>query len=85
RAVYDVDAGRIEMHLVSLCDQIVQVPDGASRPVAIPFRRGEKIVTEHSYKYTIEGFCALAGAAGLRVEQVWSDPHELFSVYLLRA
>jgi dimethylhistidine N-methyltransferase len=85
RAVYDAAAGRIEMHLVSLCDQIVQVPHHAATPVAFAFRRGEYIVTEHSYKYTADGFSTLAGAAGLGVERVWSDPDQLFSVFLLRA
>lgn len=84
RAVYDSAAGRIEMHLVSLADQIVQVPNGTPGTTTFAFRRGESIVSEHSYKYTIAGFSALVLRAGLRVEHVWSDREELFSTYLLR-
>jgi dimethylhistidine N-methyltransferase len=85
RAVYDDDVGRIEMHLVSRCDQIVQVPCGDDRRAVFAFREGEFIVTEHSWKYTARGFSDLAAEAGLSTQQVWSDPQELFSLYLLRA
>lgn len=85
RAVYDANAGRIEMHLVSCCDQIVQVPCDNERPAVFAFREGEYIVTEHSWKYTAHGFADLAAGAGLRTEQIWSDPQDLFSLYLLRA
>ena len=85
RAVYDAVAGRIEMHLVSEGDQIVQVPNGTADTTTFAFRRGESIVTEHSYKYTIESFSALVRRAGLRVERVWSDRDDLFNTYLLRA
>jgi dimethylhistidine N-methyltransferase len=83
RAIYNAAAGRIEMHLVSRCDQIVQVPDGRGVPAAFAFREGEYVVTEHSHKYTVDGFSGLAAAAGLATERVWSDPQELFSLYLL--
>ncbi|MBL8969995.1 MAG: L-histidine N(alpha)-methyltransferase, partial [Myxococcales bacterium] len=44
---------------------------------------GEVIVTEHSHKYTLAGFAALAAAAGLQVRQVWTDCEQLFSVQYL--
>lgn len=78
RAFYDEDAGRIEMHLVSEADQTVHL-DGTE----LSFREGESICTEYSYKYTLEGFAELAEAAGLSVEEVWTDPDELFSVQYL--
>lgn len=74
-AVYDAEAGRVEMHLVSTVAQRVQV-DG----VEIPFEAGERITTEYSYKYTMDGFAALAADAGWSVERVWTDDERLFSV-----
>ena len=80
RAFYNAEHGRIEMHLVSLSDQCVRV--GGS---PFPFRRGETIQTEYSYKYSLDGFAALAASAGFAVEQVWIDDAGLFSVQYLVA
>jgi dimethylhistidine N-methyltransferase len=80
RAVWVEEAGRVEMHLVSLVEQVAHV--GGSR---FHLARGERICTEHSHKYTLPGFAALARRGGFRVERVWMDPEGLFSVQLLRA
>src|SRR5690606_33993832 len=45
QARYDVEKSRIEMHLVSDCDQTVRIAD-----VEISFHAGETIHTENSYK-----------------------------------
>jgi uncharacterized SAM-dependent methyltransferase len=66
------------MHLVSRRDQSVLV-DG----VPIPFVRGESILTECSYKYSVEAFAALASQAGFTLTRVWSDPQQLFSAQYL--
>ncbi len=71
---------RIEMHLVSLRAQTVPV---AGRQVQ--FRAGESIHTENSYKYTLEALASLAGDAGWRRLQLWTDPARLFSIQLLEA
>jgi len=79
RAFYNDCAGRIEMHLVSQRRQLIDI-DGAS----IVFGAGESILTECSYKYSVESFGALARASGFEVTHVWTDPQRLFSVqYLL--
>ncbi len=78
RAVYDDEAGRVEMHLVSRRDQVVEV---IGHPIAL--RAGETIHTENSYKYTVEGFTDLARRAGWRPRAVWTDPDRLFSVHQL--
>jgi dimethylhistidine N-methyltransferase len=75
-ACYNRDRNRIEMHLASLKRQKVRV-NGKT----INFRLGETIHTENSYKYTIEGFQALAQGAGWRSMKVWSDG--LFSVHAI--
>jgi L-histidine Nalpha-methyltransferase len=79
RAVYDEAEGRIEMRLVSQREQSVRIAG-----VAIAFRIGEHIVTEHSHKYSLEEFQALAAAAaGLVAERAWVDDQRLFSVHYL--
>lgn len=78
KARWDADTGRIEMHLESLGNQTVQV--GQDR---IHFADGETICTEHSNKYTLDGFRQLAEEAGFRVEQVWTDERQWFSVQYL--
>lgn len=83
-AFYDEGRGRIEMHLVSRREQTVTLR-GGRRPAAFTFARGERIVTEYSCKYDLDGFRDLAGGAGFRVERVWTDPERLFSVQLLTA
>jgi dimethylhistidine N-methyltransferase len=80
RAFYNVFQGRIEMHLVSQTAQTVRVGGEIFQ-----FEAGETIHTECSYKYTVEEFRQLAGAAGFRVESVWTDPDDLFSVQYLAA
>lgn len=78
--VYNPHAGRIEMHLLSLCDQRVRIAERET----ILFTAGETIRTEVSYKYTLDGFAGLAWGAGFTVEHVWTDPDQWFSVQLLR-
>jgi dimethylhistidine N-methyltransferase len=78
RIIWNDAESRIEMHLESLCEQAVHI-DGET----VWFRRGETIHTENSYKHTIEGFAALAAAAGWRQRGAWTDPARLFSIHLL--
>jgi L-histidine Nalpha-methyltransferase len=78
RAEWNDDASRIEMHLVSLRDQVVHVAGHAIR-----FARGETIHTENSYKYAPERFAALAEQAGWHSAELWTDPARLFSLHLL--
>jgi uncharacterized SAM-dependent methyltransferase len=59
RAIYNQDAHRIEMHLISEQAQTVHLGEDEFH-----FEPGEKIITEFSYKHTIEGFSALAASAG---------------------
>jgi len=76
RAIYNEQAHRIEMHLVSACAQSVHLGERA-----FDFDAGEKIITEFSYKHTIEGFSALAASAGFQLARVWTDPEKLFAVF----
>lgn len=75
QAPWNADEGCIEMHLVSQIDQTVSV-DGET----IAFEPGERIRTEYSYKFTLDGFATLAADAGFTVDTVWTDDEQLFSV-----
>jgi len=78
-ARWNAAMSRIEMHLVSRRAQQVRIGGEV-----IAFAEGETICTEHSHKYSLEDFGKMAEEAGLRVEQVWTDPDDWFSVQLLR-
>jgi dimethylhistidine N-methyltransferase len=77
-AFYNPGESRIEMHLVSLRDQVVHLGD-----LTIPFSKGESIWTESSYKYSLDDFQQLAADVGFRVGKVWTDEREWFSVQYL--
>ena len=79
-AFYDPAEGRIEMHLRSLRDQVVNV-SGRS----FSFRCGETMHTENSCKYTVEEFQQLARDAGFTAAHCWLDAQRLFSVHYLVA
>lgn len=75
RAVYNAQAGRVEISLVSRRDQTVEVGGEA-----FEFARGEAIHTEYSHKYTIDGFAEMAARAGLTLRREWTDPKRYFAV-----
>ena len=65
------------MHLISAGKQAVHV--GGQE---FAFADGEKIITEFSYKHTVEGFARLAASAGFReASRVWTDPQQLFAIF----
>ncbi len=79
RAVYEVDAGRVKIELVSRREQRVAI---AYLDLEVPFAAGEGIHTESSYKYSVDEIDALAAGAGLRPRARWFDPERLFSLNL---
>nr|WP_294521623.1 L-histidine N(alpha)-methyltransferase [uncultured Rhodopila sp.] len=79
QAIWNAEAGRIEMHLVSACDQTAQVAGHT-----IMFAEGESIHTENSYKFTPRMISDIAAAAGWELRSVWTDPANYFGVFLLR-
>jgi len=68
---------RVEMHLVSTEAQTVAIGDEA-----VHFEAGERICTEHSHKFSVERFSALAREVGLSRRAVWTDDDGLFAVLL---
>jgi dimethylhistidine N-methyltransferase len=77
-AIYNEDHGRIEMYVI--CERAQTVQIGQAR---ISFSRGERICTEHSYKYDVEQLPALAATAGFRLRHLWLDERRWFSVQYL--
>ena len=80
RSVWNEELARIEMHLVSQKDQTVTI---AGTPYS--FAEGETIHTENSHKYSVDGFDEMGQAAGWRLDTYWTDPKDLFGVFLLRS
>ena len=78
QAVYDETHGRIEMRLISRKAQTVLLAGQE-----ILFEAGEFIITEYSYKYSLDGFNALARSAGWEPERIWIDDDRLFSMHYL--
>lgn len=79
-AFFNPRYSRIEMHLVSLIDQVVKVGG-----YQFSFRTGETIHTENSYKYSVDRVIHMGRDSGFRHEQVWMDEEKLFSVHFLTA
>ncbi|WP_233215818.1 L-histidine N(alpha)-methyltransferase [Rhodopirellula bahusiensis] len=79
-ALYNDQEHRIEMHLESCREQTVSLV-GRTRTLA----KSERILTELSHKYTVDGFTEMAAASGWKREQVWTDANEYFAVGMFRA
>ena len=79
-ALYNEQAGRIEMYLVSQRDQRVGVAG-----TEIAFAKGERLHTENSYKYAPDEFGAIAEGSGFECVDVLTDNRAYFMVLLLRA
>jgi len=78
-AVYNYKESRIEMNLISIKNHTINI--GGEK---INFIRGEKIITEYSYKYTLESFSELVKDI-YTVEKVWLDKNKYFSIQFLKA
>jgi dimethylhistidine N-methyltransferase len=76
QAIYNATHGRIEMYLVSLADQLVRI--GTEQ---FHCTKGERILTEYSYKHSPDGFRLLASNAGFRFERLWTDNDGLFGLF----
>ena len=73
---YDEAQGRIEMHLESQREQVVELGTAQRR-----FARGERIHTENSYKYTREEFERLLNDAGFSQVRHWSAPGDAYHLF----
>jgi dimethylhistidine N-methyltransferase len=78
-AVWQDEAGRIELRLVSAQAQRVRLGSYGVLELAA----GEVIVTEHCHKYHPRGFQRLARDAGLRPAAYWLEPEHAFTLHWL--
>ena len=76
-ALYNEEAGRVEMYLVSTTRQTVML--GGEQ---VSFEQGETIHTENSYKYDAPEFTSLAHEAGFNLGGSWRDESNYFEVFL---
>lgn len=81
QAIYNESQGRIEMYLVSNCDQKVYLE---SIDLSIEFQKHERIHTENSYKYSLPEIENLGELSGLQIIDQWFDKNQLFSLNLFR-
>jgi len=79
-AFFNDRQSRVEMHLESRCNHRVRLAR-----TGLPLAAGERIHTENSYKYTPEGFRALAAQAGFSAHRTWLDSNGWMSVHLFDA
>jgi len=75
RAFYNMEAGRIEMHLEALSTQTVTFDESP-----LIFGAGERIHTENSYKYEPANFAARLEQAGFGNVRFWQDARRDFAV-----
>ena len=74
--LYNEAMSRVEMHLEARTALGVRWPGGERA-----FEAGERIHTENSCKYTVEGFASLLRQAGFAEPQHWTDDAGWFAVF----
>ena len=81
KAVWNPRDSRIEMHLESLREQRVPIPELG---LEVHLASGETIRTEMSHKYTRESVAALLEVAGFRIDSWETDRAGYFALALAR-
>jgi uncharacterized SAM-dependent methyltransferase len=81
RALWNPRDRRVEMHLVSMRQQLVRIADA---DLEIQFQKDEWIWTESSYKYEPAQVLAEGRAAGFRDGEQWIDEDARFALTLFR-
>ena len=82
RAVWNQEASRIEMHLVSTRSQSVRVP--AAR-IEFVMSEGDTIWTESSYKYRRDDLVEMLDRTGFGRPRQWIEPSAQFALTLVDA
>jgi dimethylhistidine N-methyltransferase len=81
-ARYNSEERRVEMHLRSTRDQVVNIPGSGCK---VSFARDETIWTESSHKYLADDISAMALRNGFRCDSQWIDTEWPFAESLLIA
>lgn len=77
---YDDRRGCVDSFQEALVEQRVRI---GALDLEVAFRKGERILTESSYKYDETAIRELATESGLRLDATWSDDARRFTVNLL--
>ena len=75
-AGYDEELGCVQMHLVSEVEQKIKVLN-----TVVEIRKGERIHTEDSYKYSPSEIKSLALEAGFSKSVSWFDKKRYFGLF----
>jgi len=79
RVLWNSIESRIEMHLESTQQQVVNIEDAE---LNLHFMRGETIHTENSYKFTDQSIRTLLNDAGFEAGWAWQDSRSWYTVTL---
>lgn len=79
RALWNEEAGRVEMHLESTSDQVAEI---GKLDMSVELSEGETIHTENSYKFSLDEIRTIGAEAGYRLEKQWFDSGRRFSLNL---
>ncbi|MBR9825329.1 MAG: L-histidine N(alpha)-methyltransferase [Alphaproteobacteria bacterium] len=77
-AIWNSEKSRIEMHLEAKRDMRFAISGEH-----FEMKKGERIHTENSHKFTLASFSTLAESAGFTVTKTWSDAENLFTLFWL--
>jgi dimethylhistidine N-methyltransferase len=81
RALFNDVKSRIEMYLVSSCEQQVYIAD---LDRSYGFGEHERIHTENSHKYSLRAIENLADRVGFTTVRQWFDPRKYFNLTLFK-
>jgi dimethylhistidine N-methyltransferase len=79
-ALWNAEQARMEMHLVSQVEQMVEVAGQRFH-----FTAGERLHTENSHKFTVQSFTELAAQAGWSVAEHWISEAPQMALFSLKA
>lgn len=74
-AYYNSIQNRVEIYVESLTYQKVSIGN-----FDLELGTGERILTEYSHKYTVNGFADMAAEAGFTLHRAWTDDDDYFAV-----
>ncbi len=80
-AFYNEKETRMEMHLIALYDRTISSDDF---PEPITIKKGQSIHTENSRKFIVPDIHEIALVSGLRIEHIFTDKQQWFSLVMFR-
>jgi L-histidine Nalpha-methyltransferase len=81
-AEWNPSASRMEIYLESMRSQAVSLK---TLGLSLGFRKGERIHTENSYKYSLQMVEQMLCVSGFKLARSWFDRREWFGLHLARA